>query len=115
MKHAAVLILIGLSLAVAMLLHSYKIERPHGDIDKLKAGLRGVEKYMPKNAHIGWMGDNDIFQRVRYILAPRFLDLKNTTADTLLVIKHINDTPIVSGKIIWQNADDTHQYFLVTR
>ena len=115
MKHAPVLILIGLSLAVAMLLHSYKIEQPHGDIDKLKAGLEGVEKYIPENTHIGFIGDNDAFQRVRYVLAPRFLDINAPGLDTLLVIKPVNDTPIVSGKILWQNIDNTHQYFLVTR
>lgn len=115
MKHAPVLILIGLSLAVAMLLHSYKTERPHGDMDKLKTGLSGIEKYIPKNAHIGWMGDNDVFQKVRYIIAPRFLDMGNRELDTLLIIRPITDTPIVSGKVLWQNADDTHQYLLVTR
>lgn len=115
MKHAAVLILIGLSLAVAMLLHSYKIERPHGDIDELKAGLSKVEKYIPKNAHIGWVGDNDIFQRVRYILAPRFIEMNDPELDTLLIIRPAADTPIVSGKILWQNTDDKHQYLLLTR
>lgn len=114
MKNYAVLILMALSLAVAILLHSTKDDGNKG-IDQVQQGLAGVQQFVKPGSRISFrtIPDNpELLAKARFALAPAVLQ-PGTTSDTTLVITTKDNDSLV--KTIWEHSDSQFRYALVVK
>lgn len=121
MKPLIVNIVILLSVITAGYLFTIKFKEPT-NIDKVRNGLKGIDRYLSYNTHLGFIcavDDGELPPAVNYALTPILVDMLNAPKlDTTLIILPIDkkESDIIGkSSILWQNKDDAYKYILITK
>jgi len=112
-----------LFIAVITALYFFTIKfRQPDNIDKVKIGLTGIDRYISNNSRLGYIcsvNDGALPNIANYILTPVNLDMLNVSAlDTTLIIVPLDQKVldmIGQENILWQNKDDRLKYILISK
>jgi hypothetical protein len=118
-----VLILIAASLAISVTFYYLETVKQKHEIDTLRKGLSGAERFLKSNSNISFKGEPskiELYMWSRYILAPRFIAYQTDT-DTTLIIQYLlnGDSALnafIAGReILYEQKDTSYRYLITAR
>jgi len=126
MKGSRVFLLLVIAIIIATVQHVNKHNEQGDNIDRLAAGLRDVEKCLPRNSSFTFIiPETGIpvggYMIWRYLLAPRYCSISpKEKFDTVLAICNMNtsDSALYSitanRKVICSSNDGLYKYYLTS-
>ncbi|PQJ11130.1 hypothetical protein CJD36_014270 [Flavipsychrobacter stenotrophus] len=124
MKDGIIPILLLISVIVATVMFSNKINGKTDDVDKMEKALAGTHNFIAPGSNISFQNvpnKNELHFWARLALAPSYLTNKADRFDTVLTICNTDKCDSIkmllktnNRNTLWQNNDDQYCYFLTT-